>query len=416
MYYSVIGCLALATLVIVNNDVLARRGELARTEVQRFYRRFLYAIIFYFITDILWGILYDLGMTDQLYYETEIYFIAMALCILTWTRYVIVYLGQENAFRRFLNFAGQAFFCVAIVLIAVNLGAPVMFWFDEQGVYQSGAARYVLLVSQILILLLTVIYALRIYLKTDGPVKNRHLTIGLSGLLMLIFISIQVFFPLLPLYSIACMLGTCLLRTFVVENEKEEYRMELELALQKEKQHIDELNSARKIAFTDSLTGVKSKSSYADYGQELQRRLDSGEKFSLALGMFDCNNLKPINDLYGHEKGDEYLRNSARLICHSFKHSPVFRIGGDEFVAVLMNEDFENREELCAQFERQQQEMRESAENAWESISVAIGIAVYDPETDYSIDDVFERADRIMYEDKRRRKAVETRSLREKST
>ena len=72
-----------------------------------------------------------------------------------------------------------------------------------------------------------------------------------------------------------------------------------------------------------------------------------------------------------------------------------------------MNDDFENREELCAQFERKQEEICASAENAWESVSIAIGLAVYDPKTDYSIDDVFERADRTMYEDKRQRKAAE---------
>jgi GGDEF domain-containing protein len=54
--------------------------------------------------------------------------------------------------------------------------------------------------------------------------------------------------------------------------------------------------------------------------------------------MFDLNDLKHINDRYGHERGDEYIVNCCRLICQVFKHSPVFRIGGDEFVALLRGE------------------------------------------------------------------------------
>lgn len=413
MYYSLIGCLAVATLIIINFDVLIKREDASEAGTARAYRRFLYAIIFYYVTDILWGALDSAHLPEWLFAETEVYFIAMALCIRYWTRYVIEYLDRKNTFRIFLYYAGQVFFVVVLLLTVLNIGFPVIFWFDEQGGYHTGAARCAILVSQILILLLTVIYALYTYSKTDGSVRRRHLTIGLSGLIMLTFIYIQLFFPLLPLYSIACMLGSCLLRSFVVEYEKEEYRKELESALLKEKQHIEELGNARKAAYTDSLTGVKSKSAYADYVQELQKRLEDGGEFPFAFGMFDCNNLKPINDQFGHEKGDIYLKTASRLICRTFKHSPVFRIGGDEFVAILMNDDFGNREELCAQFERKQQEICASAENAWESVSIAIGLAVYDPKTDYSIDDVFERADRTMYEDKRQRKAAEKRALEE---
>lgn len=406
MYYSMVGCLALATLVIINYDVLARAEGASGSEVEGVYRRFLYAIILYYVTDILWGILFYLRATALLYVDTVLYFIAMALGVMCWTQYVVAYLGQENVFRRFLHSAGRTFFFAATGVTLLNILFPVMFWFDGSGGYHPGLARFAVLFSQILLLLLTVVYALRISAKTEDPVRQRHLTIGLSGLLMLVFISVQLFFPLLPLYATAYMLGSCLLRSFVVENEKEEYRRELEVALQKESQHIEELNRARKIAFTDSLTGVKSKSAYADCIQHLQSRLNGGESLSLALGMLDCDNLKPINDQYGHERGDEYLKNAAGLICRIFGGSQVYRVGGDEFAVILLDGDFETRKELAAQFETAQRRMRAAATKPWECVSIAIGIAVYDPATDYSIDDVLQRADQLMYEDKRLRKAT----------
>ena len=64
------------------------------------------------------------------------------------------------------------------------------------------------------------------------------------------------------------------------------------------------------------------------------------------MGVFDCDNLKQINDQNGHDKGDIYIRAASQLICRVFAHSPVFRIGGDEFAVVLQNEDFINREDL----------------------------------------------------------------------
>ena len=405
MYYSLIGLLALATLVIINYDVLLKREESTKSGVQQIYRRFLYGIILYYITDIIWGLLEYLSQTRLLFYDTEVYFIVLALGVMFWTQYVIAYLDQQNAFRKYLFYAGRAFFIIVTALTLINLVYPVMFWFDEDGLYHTSPIRNTVLITQILLLLSMVVYSLYTSSKSEGKIKSRHFTIGFSGLIMLFFISIQIFFPYLPLYCIAYMMGSCLLRSFIVEYEKEDYRKKLETALQNEKQHIIELNFAKKVANTDSLTGVKSKSAYADYIKDLQDRMDKRERLSFAIGMFDCDDLKLINDRYGHEKGDEYLKTAARLICRIFHHSPVFRIGGDEFAVVLTNDDYENREELISRFEMSRLEICAMAKNEWEQVSVALGIAAYDPEIDYSVDDVFKRADQEMYEDKRIRKA-----------
>lgn len=170
-----------------------------------------------------------------------------------------------------------------------------------------------------------------------------------------------------------------------------------------EKEH--QVKALNRKAFVDSLTSVRNKGAYTEYMQKLQERLDNDGIFALAIGIFDCNNLKTVNDRYGHDKGDIYLRNSCQIICKVFDHSPVFRLGGDEFAVFLMNDDFTNRAELVNLFEQRKNEINSKASEDWEKIDIAYGIVDYDPETDKTLEDTVRRADQAMYEHKRLVKA-----------
>ena len=165
-----------------------------------------------------------------------------------------------------------------------------------------------------------------------------------------------------------------------------------------------QMNALNKRVFIDALTSVRNKGGFNDYIQGLQIRLDNKEPVAFAVIILDCNNLKIVNDQFGHDKGDMYIKKASELICRVFKHSPVFRIGGDEFAVVLQNEDYQNRKELTELFNKKSDEIRDSAENKWEQVSVALGMAEYDSQSDTSVDDVIHRADKTMYENKRARK------------
>ena len=165
-----------------------------------------------------------------------------------------------------------------------------------------------------------------------------------------------------------------------------------------EQQVVEDLN---KQVFVDALTHVRNKGGYDKYVEGLKKKLAEEEKLEIAIGMFDCNNLKTINDKYGHEKGDVYLKTATRLICRVFQHSPVFRIGGDEFVVIMTGEDFQNREALLSHFETSRRDDCAIAENPWDQVHIAMGVAIYDPKTDASIEDTLKRADELMYENKR---------------
>ena len=121
----------------------------------------------------------------------------------------------------------------------------------------------------------------------------------------------------------------------------------------------------------------------------------------------DLNFLKRINDTFGHEKGNVAITGLCRLVCKTFSHSPVFRIGGDEFVVILKNSDYEEASILVGKFNA---EIEKFAANEdllqWEKISAAIGYALYDEKIDSGYDNVFRRADKAMYERKKAMKAV----------
>lgn len=159
------------------------------------------------------------------------------------------------------------------------------------------------------------------------------------------------------------------------------------------------------IASTDALTSVKSKSAFDSYTKELQSELDRGENPIFAIAVFDCDNLKEINDKYGHDKGDVYLITSSHLIGRVFKYSPVFRVGGDEFVAILHGEDYANKDKLLRLFVKAQEEIKKAEGTPWKMVSVSVGIASYDSKNDTSVADTMRRADKIMYEDKAKKKA-----------
>ena len=156
------------------------------------------------------------------------------------------------------------------------------------------------------------------------------------------------------------------------------------------------------------MTGVKNKGAFTASMARLNDTIrlggqDKPPQFSIVT--FDCNDLKQINDEYGHDCGDIYLQATCTMICKVFAHSPVFRMGGDEFSVILQRSDYNNREELLKTFDACAEEHNATAEHPWQCINVAKGMAVYQPYADTSVEQVLHRADELMYEDKRRYKS-----------
>ena len=163
------------------------------------------------------------------------------------------------------------------------------------------------------------------------------------------------------------------------------------------KLYIGELSSR---AYTDAMTGVKNKGAFTSAVGKLDHAIQEGAQHEFGIIIFDCNDLKQINDSYGHNSGDIYLKTACRIICRTFAHSPVFRMGGDEFSVILQGVDYENRDALMDSFDREVDAHNAGVRECWERVNIAKGLAVFDGATDHSVGDVLNRADELMYRDK----------------
>ena len=164
-----------------------------------------------------------------------------------------------------------------------------------------------------------------------------------------------------------------------------------------------EAEQLNELAHKDALTGLRNKLAYDQEILRLEKAREDGET-QFGVAVIDMNDLKKVNDRYGHDCGNEGLVTLSRLISRVFVHSSVFRIGGDEFAVVLRGNDYEKIEELTADFYAAIAAQAREAEQPWLAVSAAVGYALYDPELDYSTEDVFTRADRKMYDRKKQMK------------
>ena len=133
----------------------------------------------------------------------------------------------------------------------------------------------------------------------------------------------------------------------------------------------------------------------------MDERIAEGTVAEFAVGVFDLNDLKKVNDTQGHDAGDRYIKEACMCICKCFQHSPVYRIGGDEFAVILEGEDYAAQDELLEVFDRQMEENL-----AQRKIVVSTGISRFVPGQDNSFRTVFERADEKMYQRKRTLKGI----------
>lgn len=148
----------------------------------------------------------------------------------------------------------------------------------------------------------------------------------------------------------------------------------------------------------DPLTGLYSKHAYDDKAAELEKQIfNDAAEFSLII--IDVNDLKTVNDSQGHSEGDRQLRAVGRLLSEVFRNCPVYRLGGDEFAVILQGQDNEHGEELIAQLSEKNEHNKLKGK-----LTLAVGMASYDPLRDNDLGDVFERADRAMYRQKRKLK------------
>ena len=664
MSYSIISILALIFNLIINRETLislrGRSGELKSEQKSTTrYRQFLIVSNCYFIIDIAWGILYEHhgieALFPVLYFDCVMYFLLMFMTMLTWMRYIVAYLDKRGRRSKALLYAVWAIFTLTLIHLIINFFHPFIFSFNSQHEYITEPGRHIAFILQIALYLLTSSSMFLIARKSNGDEKIRYVAVGLTCLVMELFLIFQILDSRFPSYATGLIIGICVIHSFVEAGERKEkevydniatslaeayeamyyinintgeyrefstnqkydsmnvpvngrdfytetrmnvekyvhpddrefarslYHKEIMLKnledrksysykyrimvsgnpryfeftvmrandakhfvlyekdiedeitaenmrlenqknhitfsqiaeilainydviyyvdaedssyisyecrniygkldmqksgddffadsqndisnivhkndreralgfinkdfiistlmnhkscsidyrvvafkkthyvrmtvrktsdgthyiigieniddeVKKEKQHLKALNTEKELARRDELTGVKNKTAYNELEKSIQENIDNGMNYlPFALIVCDTNNLKKINDTQGHMAGDEYIKKSAMLLCNTFVHSPVFRVGGDEFAVFLAGDDFANREKLMKSLRTQIQENLHSKSGP----VLASGLAEYDPKTDSLVSEIFNRADKEMYKNKK---------------
>lgn len=151
-------------------------------------------------------------------------------------------------------------------------------------------------------------------------------------------------------------------------------------------------------AFHDQLTGMYNRTAFADF-----IKMDGFVPEKWIAVMFDLNDLKHCNDTLGHDCGDKYICESARIISACFSDlGSCYRMGGDEFCALIHNcsqQECNRRLERVGKLAREYNETHSDIR-----IGIACGYEMYDYRIDYDINDTLRRADKRMYERKFRMK------------
>ncbi len=158
------------------------------------------------------------------------------------------------------------------------------------------------------------------------------------------------------------------------------------------KAHVSNISG---LAYKDALTGVRNRAAFLEEQAERQKSMLKDSR-PFALMVLDVNGLKRVNDSFGHAAGDRVIMLACRAICRTFKHSPVFRIGGDEFVVLLEGADLASLDWLCRSLQSEIDEMNQRTDlNV--PLSLAYGVARSGEVAGESFEELLRRADRKMY-------------------
>ena len=220
-----------------------------------------------------------------------------------------------------------------------------------------------------------------------------------------IFIVKKIVHPLNKLTDASVKLSNGDYDVEIVHSNTHEIRL-LSTAFENMARHLKEHEKLQHLlAYRDSLTGLRNTNSYWAWITDFDKEIETKE-IVFGVIVLDINYLKETNDRYGHDVGNKLIVSAARIISNIFKRSPVFRIGGDEFLVILQNRDLNDLQELLKKFDEECLNEIVTTDKENIPVSIAKGFAIYDSCIDTSFIDVFNKADDAMYENKRKIKGM----------
>ncbi len=156
----------------------------------------------------------------------------------------------------------------------------------------------------------------------------------------------------------------------------------------------------RSLSLTDDLTGLYNRRGFTILAEQ-QVKLAHRMKRRMLLLFSDVDSLKTINDTWGHPQGDLALKEIVNVLKETFREADILaRIGGDEFVVLVLEASGEREKNLASRLQKTLETHNRQADRRWQ-LSLSTGIARFDPEAPCTLDELIAEADRLMYRQKR---------------
>ena len=297
--YSAIAFLAIVIHLIINFDMLPGR-KVSRIRCAREYQSFLGGLLYYYITDALWGVFAGLGWTKILYLDTASYYIAIAVSVLMMCHFIIAYLGTSGWRARILAWFGYALLSLYVVLLVINEFNKCLFYFDANGKYVAGLLRELLFYPLVAASILMAVIAVAKAIARLDTMRRRYIVISVFCLTMAVAVFFQILWPLWPYYALGCLIGNCFIHVFLIEDERDELQQDLIRHEQKMKLMV-ESEKARSMFFSTVSHDIRTPlNAIIGYSELLLDGIDDRYERSKALSAISTSGhtlLELINDV-----------------------------------------------------------------------------------------------------------------------
>jgi len=157
----------------------------------------------------------------------------------------------------------------------------------------------------------------------------------------------------------------------------------------------------REASITDELTGLLNRRGFRILSEQ-QCKVAMRSKCGISLIYTDIDDMKLINDEFGHDEGDQALINTASILKKTFRESDIIgRMGGDEFAVFLTNDSEPNSENIIIKHVLEKLKSFNEENQHKYKLTLSMGIAHENPKHPCPIDTLLTQADKSMYEQKR---------------
>lgn len=171
----------------------------------------------------------------------------------------------------------------------------------------------------------------------------------------------------------------------------------------KRKHMEDEL---RTVSLTDELTGLYNRRGFLVLAEQ-HLKIANRDKKGIFMLYADLDGLKEINDKFGHREGDMMLSETAKILRDSYRESDIIaRIGGDEFVVIPIGIVGNDTAIIIDRLQRKIDTYNSINHRRGYKLEISAGLAYYDPKNPCNVDELLEKADSMMYEQKKRKKRL----------